>query len=66
MISYLGQSRLLQGQEQEQGGGRYLAHVIPESKHPLAYGICVAGDRGLLITRGDDSRATRGPHQRSP
>jgi transcriptional regulator with XRE-family HTH domain len=41
MISYLGQ-----------GGPRYRAHVIDESRHPLAYGICIAGGRGLLITRG--------------
>ena len=45
MISYLGQ-----------GGPRYQAHVIDESRHPLAYGICIAGDRGLLITRGDGDR----------
>ena len=46
MISYLGQ-----------GGPRYRAHVIDESRHPLAYGICIAGDRGLLIARGDGGRA---------
>jgi hypothetical protein len=45
MISYLGQ-----------GGPRYRAHVIDESRHPLACGICIAGDRGLLITRGDGGR----------
>ena len=45
LISYLGQ-----------GGPRYRAHVIDESRHPLAYGICIAGDRGLLITRGDGGR----------
>jgi len=45
MISFLGQ-----------GGSRYRAHVIDESRHPLAYGICIAGDRGLLITRGDGGR----------
>jgi transcriptional regulator with XRE-family HTH domain len=45
MISFLGQ-----------GGSRYRAHVIDESRHPLAYGICIAGDRGLLITRDDDGR----------
>ena len=45
MISYLGQ-----------GGPRFQAHVIDESRHPLAYGICIAGDRGLLITRGDGDR----------
>jgi hypothetical protein len=41
MISYLGQ-----------GGPLYQAHVIDQSRHPLAYGICIAGGRGLLITRG--------------
>ena len=46
MIAYLGQ-----------GGPRYRAHVIDETRHPLAYGICIAGDRGLLIARGDGSRA---------
>jgi len=45
MISFLGQ-----------GGSRYRAHVIDESRHPLAYGICIAGDRGVLITRGDGDR----------
>ena len=45
MISYLGQ-----------GGPRYRAHVIDESRHPLAYGICIAGGRGLLMTRGDGGR----------
>ena len=45
MISYLGQ-----------GGPRYRAHVIDESRHPLAYGLCIAGDRAILITRGDDGR----------
>lgn len=45
MIAYLGQ-----------GGPRFRAHVIDEARHPLAYGICIAGDRGLLIARGDDSR----------
>ena len=45
MISYLGQ-----------GGPRYRAHVIDESRHPLAYGICIAGGRGLLIARGDGGR----------
>jgi hypothetical protein len=45
MISYLGQ-----------GGSRFEAHVIDESRHPLAYSICIAGDRGLLITRGDRGR----------
>jgi hypothetical protein len=45
MISYVGQ-----------GGPRYQAHVIDESRHPLAYRICIAGDRGLLITRGDGGR----------
>jgi transcriptional regulator with XRE-family HTH domain len=49
MIYYLGQ-----------GGRRYRVHLIPESKHPLAYGICVAGDRGLLIARaGDNAVAVR-------
>jgi hypothetical protein len=42
IISYLGQ-----------GGPRYRAHVIDEPRHLLAYGICIAGGRGLLITRGD-------------
>jgi hypothetical protein len=46
MISYLGQ-----------GGPRYKAHVIDESRHPLAYGICIAGGRGLLIARGDGGHA---------
>jgi hypothetical protein len=46
MISYLGQ-----------GGPRYRAHVIDESRHPLAYGVCVAGDRGLLIAGGQGGRA---------
>ncbi len=45
LISYLGQ-----------GGPRYQAHVIDESRHPLAYRICIAGDRGLLITRGEGGR----------
>jgi hypothetical protein len=45
MISYLGQ-----------GGSRFEAHVVDESRHPLAYNICIAGDRGLLITRGDEGR----------
>ena len=45
MISFLGQ-----------GGSRYRAHVIDESRHPLAYGICIAGDRGVLITRDDGGR----------
>jgi hypothetical protein len=45
LISYLGQ-----------GGPRFKAHVIDESRHPLAYGICIAGDRGLLIARGDGGR----------
>ena len=45
MISYVGQ-----------GGPRYRAHVIDESRHPLAYGICIAGDRGLLINRGGGGR----------
>jgi hypothetical protein len=35
----------------------YRVHVIPESKHPLAYGICIAGDRGMLIAPGDNGRA---------
>lgn len=46
MISYLGQ-----------GGPRYRAHVIDESRHPLAFGICLAGDRGLLIASGNGGRA---------
>jgi transcriptional regulator with XRE-family HTH domain len=45
MISYLGH-----------GESRYQAHVIDESRHPLTYGICIAGDRGLLITRGEGGR----------
>jgi hypothetical protein len=45
MIAYLGQ-----------GGPRYRAHVIDEARHPLAYDICIAGDRGLLIAGGDASR----------
>ena len=45
LISYVGQ-----------GGPRYKAHVIDESRHPLAYRICIAGDRGLLITRGEGGR----------
>ena len=45
LISYLGQ-----------GGPRYQAHVIDESRHPLAYRICIACGRGLLITRGDGGR----------
>lgn len=45
LISYLGQ-----------GGPRYQAHVIDEFRHPLAYRICIAGDRGLLITRGEGGR----------
>ena len=45
MIAYLGQ-----------GGPRYRAHVIDEARHPLAYGICIAGDRGLLIAGSDASR----------
>lgn len=45
MISYLGQ-----------GGSRYQAHVIDESGHPLAYSMCVAGGRGLLIAHGDGGR----------
>lgn len=45
MIAYLGQ-----------GGPRYRAHVINEARHPLAYDICIAGDRGLLIAGSDASR----------
>jgi hypothetical protein len=45
MIAYLGQ-----------GGPRYRAHVIDEARHPMAYDICVAGDRGLLIAGSDASR----------
>lgn len=45
MIAYLGQ-----------GGPRFRAHVIDEARHPLAYGICIAGDRGLLIAGSDASR----------
>jgi hypothetical protein len=41
--------------------GRYGAHVIvdriPESRHSLAYGICVVGDHGLLIAHSDGDRA---------
>jgi hypothetical protein len=41
--------------------GRYGAHVIvdriPASRHSLAYGICVAGDHGLLIAHSDGDRA---------
>jgi hypothetical protein len=44
MIAYLGQ-----------GGPRYRAHVIDEARHPLAYDICVAGDRGMLIAGSDGS-----------
>ena len=45
MISYLGH------------GPRFRAHVIDESRHPLAYGVCVAGDRGLMIARGEGGHA---------
>jgi transcriptional regulator with XRE-family HTH domain len=46
MIYYLGH-----------GGPRYRVHLIPEASHPLAYGMCVAGDRGLLIARGEGDKA---------
>jgi hypothetical protein len=49
MISYL-------GQVPDQDGGGYRVRVIPELKHLLAYGICIAGDRALLITYGPDDR----------
>jgi hypothetical protein len=39
-----------------QGGPRYRAHVIEESGHARRYGVCIAGDRGLLITYGDGGR----------
>ncbi len=45
VITYLGQ-----------GGNRFRVHVIDESRHPLAYDICVAGDRGLLIARSRGGR----------
>ena len=45
MVSYLGQ-----------GGTRFRAHVIDESGQPRAHGVCIAGDRGLLITYGDGGR----------
>lgn len=38
------------------GGPRYRVHVIDESGHPWAYGVCIAGNRGLLIARGDGGR----------
>lgn len=56
MISYLAQvqqDKLEKDQEEQ----RYRAHVIPEFEHPLAYGICVAGDRGLVFVHGEDGRA---------
>ena len=65
MISYLGQAQIPE-QRQEQANRRYRAHVIPEFSHPLAYGICIAGDRGLLIAPGDGGRMvaarTNDPH----
>ena len=45
MISYVGQ-----------GGPRFRAHVVDGSRDTRAYSVCVAGDRGLLITYGDDDR----------
>lgn len=50
MLSYL-------GQVPEHGSNGYQVHVIPESSHPLAYGICIAGDRGLLIAHADGDHA---------
>lgn len=50
MISYL-------GQVPDHGGRNYQVHVIPESRHPLAYGVSIAGNRGLLIARGDGDHA---------
>ena len=59
MLSYL-------GQVPEHGSNGYQVHVIPESSHPLAYGICIAGDRGLLIAHADGDHAvaarTNDPH----
>ena len=63
MISYLGQQVQDQGEKQDQGpqdeqnGQRFQAHVIPEFEHPLAYGICVAGGRGLLFAHGAEGHA---------
>jgi hypothetical protein len=50
MIAYIGQ-----------GGQRYRVHVIDEPRHPLAYDICIAGGRGLLIarSRGGHTAAVR-------
>ena len=56
MISYLAHVRS-DGLEQDHDDQRYRAHVIPEFEHPLAYGICVAGDRGLVFLHGEDGRA---------
>lgn len=44
-IAYLGQ-----------GGNRYRVRVIDEPRHPLAYDICIVGDRALLIVRGPGGR----------
>jgi hypothetical protein len=40
-----------------QGSQRYRVHLIPEFEHRLAYGIYVAGDRGVLVAHGDGGRA---------
>ena len=49
MISYL-------GQVPELDGGGYRVRIVPELKHVLAYGVCIAGDRALLITYGPEDR----------
>lgn len=46
MLYYLGQ-----------GGQRYRVHLIPEFEHGLAYGVYVAGDRGVLIAHGPGDQA---------
>lgn len=57
MISYLGHAHDDDG---------YQVHVMSETKQPLAYGVFIAGDRGLLIAHGTDGRAvavrTNDPH----
>jgi hypothetical protein len=57
MISYLGHA-------QDDHG--YQVHVMSETRQPLAYGVFIAGDRGLLIAHGTDGRAvairTNDPH----
>ena len=57
MISYLGHARDDRG---------YQVHIMSETRQPLAYGVCIAGDRGMLIAHGNDGHAvavrTNDPH----